>query len=246
MTSNPSAAETANKPTRHPVLMPPPRVGDIQFGGLRRLQPISGVFGFDRGQCIDRYYIERFLADHSADIHGHVLEIADNKYTYRFGREGVTHSDVLHFGKGNRKATLIGDLTHREQFPHNTFDCIILTQTLQVIYEIQAAVGTLYHILKPRGVMLATVPGISHISRYDMDRWGDFWRFTTLSARRLFAEAFPPENIEVEAFGNVLVAAAFLYGIVVEELRKEELDYRDRDYEFLITIRTRKPEAPGQ
>jgi hypothetical protein len=34
--------------------------------------------------------------------------------------------------------------------------------------------------LKPGGVLLATVSGISQISRYDMYRWGDYWRFTTL------------------------------------------------------------------
>ena len=46
------------------------------FGALRRLQPFSTVFGSDRGTCIDRYYIERFLAANSSDIHGRVLEVA--------------------------------------------------------------------------------------------------------------------------------------------------------------------------
>ena len=69
------------------------------------------------------------------------------------------------------------------------------------------------------------------------------WRFTTLSARRLFGEVFPTENVTVEAYGNVLVAVAFLHGLAAEELRQEELDHRDPDYEVLITVRAVKPKV---
>jgi len=217
-----------------------PPVGKVDFGDLRRRQPFSRVFGFDRGQCIDRYYIEHFLAQHSADIRGRVLEVADSEYTRRFGGDRVTHSDVLHVSR-TRRATLVADLTRTNQFPHDAFDCIILTQTLQVIYDIKAAVSTLSRILKCGGVVLTTVPGICQISRYDMDRWGDFWRFTTLAARRLFEEAFPAENVEVKAYGNVLAATAFLYGLVAEDLRDEELLDSDQDYELLITVRAWRP-----
>ena len=221
-----------------------PPVGWVRFGSLRRLQPISRKFGFDRGQCIDRYYIENFLAAHAADIRGHILEIGDDTYTRRFGGERVTRSDVLHVQEGNPKATIVADLASgADHIPSDTFDCIIFTQTLQCIYDVRAALRTLYRILKPGGVLLATFPGISQISRYDMDRWGDYWRFTTLSARRLFEEIFPPECVKVNAHGNVLAAIAFLHGLAAEELREDELDYHDPDYELLITVRAVKPEG---
>jgi SAM-dependent methyltransferase len=220
-----------------------PSVGWVKFGSLRRLQPISRVFGFERGQCIDRYYIEKFLARHAEDIRGHVLEISDNTYTKRFGGERVTKSDVLHVREGNLNATIVADLTCADHVPSDAFECIIFTQTLQFIYDVRVALRTLYHILKPGGVVLATFPGISQISRYDMDRWGDCWRFTMLSARRLFEEVFPPPNVMVEAHGNVLTAIAFLHGMAAEELRQDELEYRDPDYEVLITVRAVKPEA---
>ena len=105
----------------------------------------------------------------------------------------------------------------------------------------QAAIANAHAALKPGGVLLTTFPGISQISRYDMDRWGDYWRLTTLSAKRLFAGVFPIDHISVEAYGNVLVAVAFLHGLAAEELRKNELDYRDIDYELLITARAVKP-----
>jgi SAM-dependent methyltransferase len=210
-----------------------PPVGWVRLGFLRRLQPISKVFGFDRGFCIDRYYIERFLFAHASDIRGRVLEIGDDTYTRKFGGDRVTQSDVLHAVEGNPKATIVADLTCADHIPSDTFDCIIFTQTLQFIYDVRAAIRTLYRILKPGGVLLATFPGISQISRYDMDRWGDYWRFTTLSAKRLFEEVFPSGNVEAQAYGNVLTAIAFLHGLASEELRQKEMDYRDADYEVL-------------
>jgi len=219
-----------------------PPVGWVRFGSLRRLTPISRSFGYDRGRPVDRYYIERFLALHASDVRGRVLEIADNTYTRRFGGDRVTQSEVLHAAPGNPQATLVGDLTCADDLPSDSFDCIILTQTLPFIYDVRAAIKTVYRILKPGGVLLATFPGVSHqISRHDMDRWGDYWRFTTLSARRLFEEVFPPSNAEIEAHGNVLVAIASLHGLAAEELRQKELDYRDPDYEVSITVRAVKP-----
>jgi SAM-dependent methyltransferase len=134
---------------------------------------------------------------------------------------------------------LVGDLSSGEGLPAEAFDCIILTQTLHVVFDVRPAVRQVYRMLKPGGVLLATVPGISQISRYDMDRWGDFWRLTTLSARRLFEEV-GAETVDVEANGNVLAAIAFLHGLATEELRRDELDACDPDYELLISVRVVK------
>jgi glycosyltransferase involved in cell wall biosynthesis len=218
-----------------------PPVGRVRLGSLRRLTPFSSVFGFDRGLPLDRYYIEQFLARHAADIRGHVLEIEDDTYTRRFGGARVTQSDVLHVRRGEPKATIVADLTRAENIPCETFDCIVLTQTLQFICDVRAAIATVYRILRPGGVVLATVPGISHIIRYDMDQWGQYWSFTTLSMRRLFEDVFPPASVSVDAYGNVLTAASFLYGMASQELRQDELSHRDPDYEVTITIRAVKP-----
>lgn len=219
---------------------PSPGVGDVDLGSLRRVHPISRVFGFDRGRCIDRYYIDQFLQTHAPDIRGRVLEVADNEYTRRWGGSRVTRSDVLHAAPGNRKATIVADLASGENLPSRAFDCLLFTQTLQHIYDTKAALRTIGRILAPGGVFLVTVPGISQISRYDMDRWGDFWRFTTLSLSRLLEEVFPAEQIAVTAYGNVLTATAFLHGLASEELSARELDFHDADYELLIAARAQK------
>lgn len=217
-----------------------PLVGAIKFGDLRQLTPISRCFGYDRGLPIDRYYIENFLAQQADDILGRVLEIGDNSYTRRFGSTSVTKSDVLHVVEGNQNATIVGDLSNAKNIPSDTFDCLILTQTLHLIYDVREAIKTIYRILKPTGVALITIPGISQIS---VDQWKDYWywSFTALSAQQLFEEVFPTANISVECYGNVLAATAFLYGLAAEELQKQELDHHDPSYQMLLTIRVTKP-----
>lgn len=212
----------------------------VRWGNLRRLTPFSSVFGLDRGLPIDRYYIENFLQQHSDDIQGRVLEIGDASYTRQFGGEKVTQSDVLHAVAGNPEATLVGNLDTGEGIPKETFDCMILTQTFLVIYDVQSAIANSYAALKPGGVLLATFPGISQISRYDMDRWGDFWRFTDASARRLFGDVFGNERVTTSTFGNVLSACAFLHGLAAQELKPKELTYNDPDYQLVITMRAVK------
>jgi hypothetical protein len=83
---------------------------------------------------------------------------------------------------------------------------------------------------------LVTLPGISKIERL----WSDYWRFTEISARRLFGEVFGDENITVGTYGNVLAASAFLYGLASHELSKEELDFNDPNYQVVITVRAVK------
>jgi SAM-dependent methyltransferase len=222
-----------------------PPVGLVRFGSLRRLKPISPFWGSDRGQPIDRYYIENFLAVNAQLIQGRVLEIGDDTYTRMFGDERVTHCDVLHVAENSPKITITGDLTSADHIPSDRFDCIILTQTLQFIYDVPAAVRTLYRILKSGGVVLATVPGISKISRYDMNRWGHYWSFTTKSMQCIFETVFPVQGLEIEARGNVVAAIAFLHGLTAGELRRKELDYVDPDYELLITVRAQKPGVAG-
>ncbi|MDT5060871.1 MAG: hypothetical protein QOH63_1330 [Acidobacteriota bacterium] len=213
----------------------------INWLNLRRLTPISRIFGFDRGQCIDRYYIEAFMETRSADIRGRVLEILEPQYTRKFGGDSVARSDVLHVVPGNPQATLVGDLATGQGIPQGAFDCMIVTQTFQLIYDISGAIANCYAALKPGGVLLASFPGISQISRYDMDHWGDYWRFTTRSVRRLCEEVFPAENIQVNGHGNVLVAISYLHGMATQDLTPEELDYHDADYEIVITVRAAKP-----
>jgi SAM-dependent methyltransferase len=216
--------------------------GGVRFGNLRRLTPVSRHFGLDRGTPVDRYFIERFLARHADDVQGRVLEVGDDSYTRRFGGDRVTVRDVLHIHQGHPGATIVDDLASGVRMPSDAFDCIILTQTLQLIFDVHAAVGTLHRILKPGGILLATVPGISQL---DAGEWQDtwFWSFTPAAVRRLFTERFPATELDVTSYGNVLAACAFLHGLAGEELSPGELDWSDPLYPVVVSLRARKPLA---
>jgi hypothetical protein len=100
----------------------------VNFGDLRRLTPISRAFGFERGQPVDRHYIEQFLAQHAADIHGRVLEIGDDHYMRHFGGDRVQQADVLDLPREDGQATIVADLQEADHIPGAAFDCIIFTR----------------------------------------------------------------------------------------------------------------------
>ncbi|MDX6504081.1 MAG: hypothetical protein QOE29_1206, partial [Gaiellaceae bacterium] len=210
-----------------------PAVGKATLGDLRRLTPVSDNFGFDRGRPVDRFYIEDFLDRRSSDVRGRVLEVQENHYTMRYGAERVTQSEVINLLPGNPRATIVGDLTDSQVLPANAFDCVILTQTLHLIYEARAALQNVRESLRDGGVLLLTTPGISQVE------WGEawYWSFTTLSLKRMLEDVFGAGNIQLESHGNVLAATAFLQGLAVEDVASRDLDYVDLSYPVVLTAR---------
>jgi SAM-dependent methyltransferase len=210
------------------VLRPAPR------GLLMRSGPVSRGWGFDRGLPIDRYFIERFLDEHRADISGRVLEVKDDGYTRRFGTT-VSHAEVLDIDAANPAATVVADLTHAPQIPDERYDCVLLTQVLHQVYDLQSAVAECRRILKPGGTLLVTMPALSRCSMEAKDT--DFWRVTPACANRLFGDVFGATNVEVVAHGNAVLGASFLMGVAVEEVPARQLRRQDPLFPVVVTIR---------
>ncbi|MCG5238878.1 polysaccharide deacetylase family protein [Azospirillum doebereinerae] len=218
---------------------------EILSDALADGRPVSRVFGLDRGRPIDRYYIENFLSVHAPAIRGRVLEVGDATYTRRYGGERVTQADVLHATGDGTKDVIVSDLaTGALEIASETYDCIILTQTLHFIHDMRAALEALRRILKPGGTLLATMAGITQISRYDMDRWGDQWRLTIRSAQELFDAVFIGDGVRIDRFGNSVAVTAFLNGLAIEDMPPGSLDPIDPDYEVTITAAVTKAQLP--
>lgn len=209
---------------------------------LRRVRPYRKRFGERRGECIDRFYIEKFLAMHQESIHGRVAEMQEDAYTRRFGGNRVEHSDVIDIDQNNQRRTVTLDLAQPASAPADLFDCIICPQTLLLIYDYRSAIRSLYKMLKTNGTLLVTLPGICQRIPPDMRGGGDndWWRFAGSSAGRIFGEIFSEENVTVETYGNILTAVAFLHGLVQEELTQAELNYHDPDFEVIIGVKAIK------
>jgi SAM-dependent methyltransferase len=198
--------------------------------------PLCAEFGYSRGTPIDRHYIEAFLEKHSADIRGRVLEIGDDTYSRRFGGERITRQDVLHIQSGHPQATIIGDLADPGALPQQAFDCIILSQTLHLIFDINAAVEHVHAALKPGGVALITVPGISPLDRGEWKAsW--YWSLTDLAVERLLSGPFNRGKVTISTHGNLYAATAFLHGAAVEEVHAAKLAHFDPAYPVTVTAR---------
>jgi len=206
----------------------------VWLGTLGATRPLSGTWGFDRGTPVDRYYIERFLSEHREAIRGRVLEIKDSSYTRQFGA-GVVEAEVLDIDASNPNATIVADLGAADAVEGARFDCFILTQTLQFIYDTRAALAHAHRLLAPGGVLLATVPVVSRLAPSN-GLTGEYWRFPPAACRLLFEEAFGTGQVAIHSYGNVTSAIAFLAGAAREELRADQLDARDEYFPVIIGI----------
>jgi hypothetical protein len=206
---------------------------DVRFvNASNPLKPLSLKYGYDRGTPIDRIYIEDYMDKHKDLIKGRCLEIHDCAYTKRFGGKNVTHCDALDIDTTNKEANIYGDLRNLKGIiEDNTYNCLIITHTINIIDDVDAALQECYRILKPGGALILTVPGfigpVVEVSR-------SFWRFNRNNTRHLISRHFEKDPYDVVTYGNVLAGQAFLTGLAAEELSREELMFNDPHYPIAV------------
>ena len=256
--------EEAFDPTRLPI----PRLRDRRRT-LRRMlcprwayvlshspDPISSMVGTDRGTPIDRVAIEGFLDHHKGLVRGRVLEVKDRKYTARFGgsvdggdKNGggpgrVTRSDVLDINRENKDANIIDDIRSLMSIQDRAYDCFIVTQVLQYVDDLDAAIRSIGRVLAPGGSAIVTVPTVGKLDGQADKVAGHYWRLTPDSARHLFSRHFgnDPADLEIHGWGNARLAAAFLSGLCVEDLSPRTFSSYDPLFACGVLIRaTRRP-----
>jgi hypothetical protein len=213
-------------------------MGLPRWGNLRRLEPFSRTFGFERGTPIDRHYLHAFLTDHASVITGDVLEIQESGHTHRFGREVTTaHSIDISPAFG---ATYTCDLARSEGIvPGNRYDCFLLPNTLCVLRDIESCLAQALRIIRPGGTILATTASFVPLNPDSPD----YWRMSADGWREVAARVWTGCEVDVQAHGNCLAAVAAMLGLAAEELTIEELDAPDALYPVLVTLRCRKPLA---
>ena len=214
------------------------RFGWLRWGDFNSVSPINKSWGFNRGKPIDRFYIEKFIELNSGLIKGNVLSVGDDYYAKKYGGSLLKESNILNLYPTDN-STIVADLADANEVDSNQFDCFLLIQTLQLIYDLDSAVETAYRILKPGGYLLVTVPGITPLKD---EEWNEswFWNLTLLSAKRLFETHFKAENLTIEVHGNALAATAFLHGLAVEDVGVSKLQYADSGFPVTITVRGKK------
>jgi hypothetical protein len=210
----------------------------VRWGSLRRLDPISPVWGSERGQVVDRYYIDRFFERNGRLITGRVLEVRDTGYTSRYG-VGVTSIDVVDIDPRNDDATIVADLADEGSLPAAAFDCAVVPQTLLFVRDPFTAVANLWQSIAPGGTLLISTPMISRLDPAAVEH--DRWHLAPAGLAEVIERSCPGGEVELESWGNPLVAIAFLQGIAAEELRPAELDAQHPLFPIVVTAAIRKP-----
>ena len=202
------------------------------------LEPISLKYGYDRGTPIDRSYIEDFILKYQHLIKGVCLEVHDTAYLKKYGGSNVTKADALDVDTSNGLANVFGDLRNlKGVVADNTYDCLVINHTLNLLDDIESGIGECYRILKPGGTLLVTLPGpIAPVN----DSKLSYWRLTKNAARYLMAKHFDLNKTIVETYGNVVAGQAFLTGLSAEELTKEEIMHHDPRFPIAVTIKATK------
>ena len=208
-----------------------PPVGFVRFGSFRRRAPVSHQRGTDRGTTIDRHYVRQFFARHADDLTGDVLELGAFDVLRGLRTHGVTSHTTLPVDDTTRFRV--------SQLPADRFDCVVVPHVLPRVYDVRPFVKALQRVVKPGGVLLATLPGAGNVGADTVH--DTYWTFTPLGAKTLFEETFPSLKIAVEPCGNVLAATASLHGLAAEELRTRELAHRDATYAVVLGVRAVKP-----
>jgi hypothetical protein len=205
-------------------------------GGIK---PASRTFGYERGQPIHRYYVQRFLQRHAEVIRGRCLEFQDPGYLRAYESGRASRIDVLDLSADNPHASIVADLTRPNQIASESFDCIVCVHVLHLVYEADVFARELHRLLAAGGALLVAVPGTSMIDR----NWTEYRRWTDLGVKTLLGQFFRECDIVVEAYGNSLSAAAEMRGLAADEIAPWELNARDELFQVEVCALATKTNA---
>jgi SAM-dependent methyltransferase len=211
-------------------------LGMPRWGNLRRVEPFSRNFGFDRGTPIDRYYLNKFLDANRSLITGDVLEIQSTGYTRRYGRE-VQRADSVDINPAVHPRFVCDLARSGDMIPTGRYDCFLLPNTLQHLRELDECLRHALRIVKPGGVLLASAAGFVPL----IPDGPDYWRFSASGWSERLQRVWPACDVRVQSHGNCLAAVAAMLGLAVEEITPSELDVSDPQYPVLITVFCLKP-----
>jgi SAM-dependent methyltransferase len=205
-------------------------IGGIDFGDFKRAEPFCPQFGNLRGTAIDRYYLNKFVAEIRSEVKGATLEIGGSKSNREFYKFTNTTSYLT---MDLEAADIVGDAHNPNAVDEASLDSIVLFNVLEHCERPWIVVDNLYRWLKPHGQVFCLVPNAQRLHRTPMD----YWRIFPDALNSIFAR-FPQRKLYI--YGNPLTTLAAYYGIASDELSKEDLDYYHENYPVANCIHAQK------
>jgi hypothetical protein len=116
-------------------------------------------------------------------------------------------------------------------------DWIVLDRCLQLLPEMALALEEVVGRLKPSTALITLFSGIA---RPEPGGRGPLWSVAPYAARRLHEERGELERVEVEQYGNVTLALAWIYRLPADDLTERELAAVDPAYPVLVAVTAAK------
>jgi SAM-dependent methyltransferase len=209
-----------------------PEPGSVDWGDLKRRDPLCQGFGYLRGTPVDRYYLLDFVRQIRRDVRGRVLEIGGK----------LTHKDVYSFADATEYRTLdlpgtaddlVGDASDPTVVEKASFDAVLAFNVLEHCERPDLVVDNMWRWLKPGGRAFAAVPTAQKIHAFPKD----YWRPLPDALKAMFGKF---TDCRLEVYGSLVTVVANLYGLAAEELNREELDQVHPDYPVLACVAARR------
>ncbi len=200
-------------------------------------QILDSNFGVSRGTPLDRKLISDYLWTATRDIDSMnltVLEFGDRIISENMLKKSISwiflYSQKFEIDTKNK--IIYGDLTNFDESYsaiYGTFDIILSTQLMAFTDDPFAVVKNLNKMMKKDGVLVGTEPFLSPVSRYDNEKWGDYFRFTLKGMKKLLDSAKFTIS-EITPLGNFSWSLALSKGLVQEDNLKLPISIDDGRY----------------
>lgn len=183
----------------------------------------------EREECFDRWYINDFVERNKESIKGDVLEFCGGEvYANKYGDRSVKvkmmtsnrHKEV------NAEADFFADLDDANTLPEEKFDCIIATQVIMYVNDVEQTLINLKSMLKPGGTLILTVPGpLFHHSKNSHHMYS----FTEESLKYVVDKIFGGWE-DFKFYGSLEYAFYMLFWI------KRNMKKKPINHEYLYTL----------
>jgi hypothetical protein len=130
----------------------------------------------------------------------------------------------------------------RELATAENVDWVVLDRCLQRLPEMAHALEEVVARLRPGAALVTLFTGIV---RAEPGERRPLWSVAPYAARRLHDERLELERVEVEQFGNVTLALAWLYRLPADDLTERELATVDPAYPVLVGVTTSRRGRTG-
>ena len=201
----------------------------LDFGSFKRHAPFCPNYGYSRGTPIDRYYLEKFIAQIRDQVAGDTLEVGGRRENQKLYGFNNARSYMTMDVEPHPEVAIVADVHNADAFKTGSFDTVVILNVLEHCENPSLAVANLHRWLRNGGRVFCMVPNAQRVHGAP----NDFWRPLPGAIELLFS-SFPRRQLFV--YGNALTTIASLMGVAAEELSPADLDWHDSEYPVATCI----------